>query len=105
MAEIHLNAIKLVQITTEMLPNGRPCKAVVLRYENRGGDSLSATYVVEENQVRDEALVSVAKNWCHRTYRDIASATEGWEMNEAQLKDAEHPSQTPQSFSRYQGPQ
>jgi hypothetical protein len=90
-AKIDAEKIRLVSIVDEQLSDGQEGKTVTLRYQSRGGDSLTATFVVGPYQVRDEALVSIARDWLHKTCRDIALATEGWTLDDAQLKAAEHP--------------
>ena len=94
---VHIDAemIHLVSIADEQLSEGQEGKTVTLRYQSHGGDSLTATFVVGEYQVRDEALVSVARDWLHRTCKDIARATEGWAMDDTQLKAADHPRKHP----------
>lgn len=98
MAPIDAEMISLVSITDEQLVGGQEGKTITLRYHSHGGDSLTATFVVGENQVRDEALVSVARDWLHRTCRDIARATEGWAMDDAQLRTADHPRKHPSTY-------
>jgi hypothetical protein len=90
-AKIDAEKIRLVSIIDEQLSEGQEGKTVTLRYQTHGGDSLTATFVVGQYQVRDESLVSVARDWLHKTCRDIARATEGWALDGAQLKAAEHP--------------
>jgi hypothetical protein len=83
--------IRLVSIANKLFEDGREGKSITLRYETRTGDSLTATFVVADDQVSDDALVSVARDWLHKTCKGIACATENWALNYAQLKDAERP--------------
>jgi hypothetical protein len=89
MDKFNAEMIHLVSIADKQLADGRGGKAITLRYESHTGDSLTAAFVVAEDQVRDEALVSVARDWLHKTCRDIAHATENWALNYAQLREAE----------------
>jgi len=97
-AQIDDEMIRLVSITDEQLSEGQEGKTVTLRYESRAGASLTATFVVGQYQVRDEALVSVARDWLHKTCRDIAHATESWVLDDAQLKATEHPRKNPLTY-------
>lgn len=89
MADIDQNRIQLIEIAESTL-NGLKVKTVTFRYENRA-DSVTLSYVFGEREVRDDALVSVARDWIHKTCKDIAHATEDWEMDDAKLKAAAHP--------------
>jgi hypothetical protein len=90
MNTIDQNNIRLIKIEEDRHRDQPSSKNITFRYEHHG-DSLTATFVVGENQVRDEMLVSVARDWLHKTCKDIAHATEGWAMDDDQLKAADHP--------------